>query len=290
MYKIGNRVFDSVNMFILLLLALSTTVPFLYIAAVSFSTNAEYISREFFLIPHKWVLDSYRLIFNSSQFVHALGVSVGITVVGSFVNLLFTTTMAYGLTRNAFGQKAILFMVLFTIVFSAGMIPTYLIVKATGLLNSYWALIIPGAISTFNLIIIRQFFQNIPQELNESALMDGANEMQVFTRIALPLSKPALAAFGLFYAVGHWNAYFGAVLYLNDPAKWPVQVVLRQMVIQSQTLNTLNNEDAARLMYDVPEEQIGMAAILVATIPILLVYPFLQKHFAKGVMLGSVKG
>jgi putative aldouronate transport system permease protein len=172
------------------------------------------------------------------------------------------------------------------------MIPTYLIVKATGLINSYWALIIPGAINSFNLIVIRQFFLNIPSELNEAALIDGANDLQIFSKIVVPLSKPAFAAFGLFYAVGHWNTYFAAILYLNDPSKWTVQVILRQIVILNDTTNSLASaaRDAARQANQPPGETIGMAAILLATLPILILYPFLQKHFAKGVMLGSVKG
>lgn len=289
-YKLGNRIFNTINGGLLTMFALSTLIPFFYIMAVSFSTNMEYMSRDFYIIPKTWVLDSYRLIFHSSQFVHSLYVTVFITVVGSLVNLAFTSTMAYGLTRNAFGQRQILMLVMFTLVFSAGLIPTYLVVKATGLLDSYWSVIIPSAISSFNLIVMRQFFLDIPTELNEAALIDGANELQLFWKIILPLSKPALAAFGLFYAVGHWNSYFSAVLYINDQDKWPIQAVLRQLVVLGETSGTLDNSDAYNLKYSVPEEQVGMAAILVATLPILLVYPFLQKHFTKGVLLGSVKG
>jgi putative aldouronate transport system permease protein len=172
--------------------------------------------------------------------------------------------------------------------FSAGMIPTYMIVKATGLLNTWWALIIPVAISPFNLIIMRQFFMGIPEELKEAAIIDGANDIQIFTKVILPLSKPALAAFGLFYAVGHWNSYFTGVLYLNDPAKWPIQVILRQIVIVNEPNAALGAHEMMESLP--PPETVQMAAILLATIPILIVYPFLQKHFAKGVMLGSVKG
>ncbi|MNI45588.1 Lactose transport system permease protein LacG [compost metagenome] len=200
--------------------------------------------------------------------------------------------MAYAITRNIWGEKVYLLLVLFTFIFNAGMIPTYLMVQATGLINSYWALIIPGAINSFNLIVMRQFFLNIPSELNEAALIDGANDMQIFTKIVVPLSKPAFATFGLFYAVAHWNTYFTAILYLNDPAKWTVQVILRQIVVLNDPTNSLASaaRDAARSGQLPPAETIGMAAILLATFPILIVYPFLQKHFAKGVMLGSVKG
>jgi putative aldouronate transport system permease protein len=183
-----------------------------------------------------------------------------------------------------------MFLILFSFLFGAGLIPTYLVVKSTGLIDSYWSLILPVAINPFNLIVMRQFFLSIPSELNEAALIDGANDLQIFSRIILPLSKPALATFGLFYAVNHWNTYFTAILYLNNPAKWTVQVVLRQIVVLNDA-SALTN--AARDFIDghrPPPETIGMAAIIIATIPILIVYPFLQKHFAKGVMLGAVKG
>lgn len=284
--------FDALNYLILALLALLMLFPFYYIFAVSFTSYEEYVQSELILWPKEWVADAYAYIFSSKEFLRSIGVTIYITVVGSIVNLLMTATMAYSLTRNIWGQKFYVFLVLFTFIFSAGMIPTYMIVKATGLIDSYWALIIPGAINSFNLIVIRQFFLNIPSELNEAALIDGANDLKIFTSIVVPLSRPAFAAFGLFYAVGHWNTYFSAILYLNDPSKWTVQVILRQIVILNDATNTLATaaREAAKSAHQPPGETIGMAAILLATLPILIVYPFLQKHFAKGVMLGSVKG
>lgn len=245
---------------------------------------------EILLWPKVWVTDAYQYIFQSKSFVRAMGMTVYLTTVGTIVNLLFTASMAYALSRNIYGQKLMMFMVLFTLLFSAGMIPTYLVVKATGLLDSIWALILPAAIGPFSLIVVRQFFLNIPHELYEAAVVDGANEFTIFGRVIIPLSKPVLAAFGLFYAVGHWNTYFAGILYLNDPRQWPIQVILRQIVIQSDAKNALGAAEQMMLENPPPPETIQMAAILVATLPILLVYPFLQKHFAKGVMLGSVKG
>lgn len=271
------------------IIGLVMLLPFLYIFSVSFSSMKEYISSDLLLWPKEWVLDAYQYIFSSSSFIRSLGVTVFVTVTGTAFNLLFTSAMAYGLTRRLVGQSFILFLVLFTILFSAGMIPSYLIVKETGLLDSLWALIIPAAIAPFNLIVMRQFFLNIPEELNEAAFIDGANELQTFARLILPLSKPALATFCLFYAVGHWNNYFAGILYLNDPTKWPIQVVLRQIVVLNDPVNSLG---AVEMLMEnpPPPETIQMAAILVATVPILIVYPFLQKHFAKGVMIGSIKG
>ncbi|WP_127579336.1 carbohydrate ABC transporter permease [Paenibacillus koleovorans] len=283
---------DTTNIILLALLALLMLFPFYYIFVVSFTSAQEYAVSDLILWPKEWVVDSYSFILGSKEFIRSIWVTVYITVVGSIVNLILTATMAYAISRNIYGQRVYLFLVLFTFVFSAGMIPTYLIVKATGLINSYWALIIPGAINSFNLIVIRQFFQNIPSELTEAATIDGANDLQIFSRVVVPLSKPAFAAFGLFYAVTHWNTYFSAILYLNDPTKWTVQVILRQIVILNDATNTLVSaaREAAKSAHQPPAETIGMAAILLATVPILVLYPFLQKHFAKGVMLGSVKG
>ncbi|MCY9663832.1 carbohydrate ABC transporter permease [Paenibacillus alginolyticus] len=282
---------NALNAFILIVISLIMLFPFYYMIVTSFTSYAEFVQKELQLFPKTWVLDAYNYIFESKAFVRSIGVTVFVTIIGSLISLLLTSMMAYALSRQIWGQRFYLFLVLFTFVFGAGIIPTYLVVKATHLLNSYWALIIPGAINSFNLIVMRQFFMGIPQDLSEAAYMDGANDLQIFSRIIIPLSKPALAAFGLFYAVSNWNTYFSALIYISDPAKWTVQVILRQIVILEQASGTLSDGHLMGLAQNPPPaETIGMAAVLLATIPILLVYPFLQKHFAKGVMLGSVKG
>ncbi|WP_245954771.1 carbohydrate ABC transporter permease [Paenibacillus flagellatus] len=286
---LSSRLLDVFNYTLLAAIALLMLFPFLYVIAVSFSSFTEYMQSEFMLIPKEWVLDAYKFIFASDSFLRSLWVTAYITLVGTLVNLAFTSTFAYVLSRPVFGQRTVLFLVLFTMMFSAGMIPTYLIVKETGLMNSTWALILPVAITPFNLIVMRQFFQSIPSELHEAANIDGSNDFQSFWRIILPLSKPSLAAFGLFYAVYHWNNYFSAILYVNDQRWWPVQVILRQIVVVNEAQTSLGNGQIL-LENAPPAETIQMAAIIVATLPILIVYPFLQKHFAKGVMLGSVKG
>ncbi|MCC3357177.1 carbohydrate ABC transporter permease [Bacillus sp. REN16] len=285
----GSVIFDSFNVIALFIIAIIMIFPFFYVFAVSFSSLSDFLKNEIILWPKEWVVDAYSYILGSDQFIRSIFLTIYITVIGTAVNLFFTSTMAYALTRPIVGQRTIIFLVLFTLLFSAGMIPTYIVVKETGLINSIWSLIIPVAISPFNLIIMRQFFLSIPEELKEAALIDGANDLQIFGKIILPLSKPALAAFGLFYAVSHWNSYFTGVLYLNDPAKWPIQVILRQIVIVNEPNAALGGHE---MMLEAmpPPETIQMAAILLATLPILIVYPFLQKHFAKGVMLGSVKG
>nr|WP_240547827.1 carbohydrate ABC transporter permease [Paenibacillus lignilyticus] len=270
---------------------LAMLFPFYYMIATSFTSVSESAAKQFILFPEKWVVDAYEYIFHSKVFVRALIVTICVTVVGTLFSLLLTSMMAYSLSRKITGQKFFLFLVLFTFVFGAGIIPSYMVVKETHLLDTYWALIIPGAINSFNLIVLRQFFLGIPNDLTEASVLDGANDLQIFSRIILPLSKPALAAFGLFYAVTSWNTYFTALIYISDPSKWTIQVILRQIVILSQRLDSLSDgQQAALANASPPAETIGMAAILIATIPILALYPFLQKHFAKGVMLGSVKG
>jgi len=285
--SVTDRCFDAVNILLLLVTAVLMFFPFLYIFSVSFSSMRDFLENEFLLWPKEWVTDAYRYILGNNRFIRSIWVSAVVTVGGTFLNLLFTVTMAYGLSRPFLGQRPLIFMVLFTFLFNAGIIPTYLIVKETGLIDTLWALIIPVLISPWNLIVMRQFFRNIPEELTEAATVDGANPFKIFSSVILPLSKPALATFGLFYAVSHWNSYFTGLLYMNNPSKWPVQVLLRQIVIVNDNTALLEQQGYVQAP---PAETIQMAAILLATVPILIIYPFLQKHFAKGVMLGSVKG
>jgi len=279
--NLGSRVFDFVNILFLSLFALAAVLPFIYVISSSFSVTSG-------LIPEKFTLEAYQYIFSAKTFYRSLLVSVYVTVIGTMIQLILTSLMAYGLSyRHVPGRSILLLMVVFTMLFSGGMIPTYFVVRSTGLLNTLWSLMIPNAISAFNLIILKNFFQSIPDELKESAKIDGAHELVVLFRIVMPLSLPAMAAFGLFYAVGLWNQYFNAIMYITDQTKYPVQVVLRQVIILAYG-NIGDSTDTE----DVPYygQSIRMAVIVVATIPIMLVYPFLQKHFAKGVLLGSVKG
>ena len=284
---LGNRIFDIINHTLLLLIALICVLPFVYVVAVSFASPAEVAKGGLILWPKEWSLASYRYIFSTDTLFRSMLVSIYITVVGTFINLLFTSLMAYPLAKTQLrGRQIILMGVLFTMLFGGGMIPTYFVVKALHLTNSLWALMIPSAISAFNLIVLKNFFQNIPDGLEDSARIDGCNDVGVLFRIVLPLSLPAMATFGLFYAVGHWNQFFNAILYINDYRMWPIQVLLREIVILAQSSIGDTTIDSA----DIQPLTIRMAVIVFATIPILLVYPFLQKHFAKGVMLGSVKG
>ncbi|MBW7452888.1 carbohydrate ABC transporter permease [Paenibacillus sepulcri] len=282
------RLFSSVNLAILILIALIMILPFIHIIAGSFTTSAELSVRRFVLIPTQWSLDAYRFIFSTSTIVKALGVSAGVTAAGTVFSMFITSLMAYGLARkDVDGRNIIMFLVVFTMLFNGGLIPTFLVVKELGLIDSYWALIIPVTVNAFNMVILKNFFQNIPEGLEESAKIDGCNDFGIFFRIVLPLSLPAIATISLFYAVTYWNTYLSAILYLNDNAKWPIQILLRQIVILASGMNSDSSMDSE---VPPPDQAIKMAVIVVATLPILLVYPFLQKHFAKGALLGSVKG
>ena len=286
--SVGDIIANVVIYILLTLIAVIMVIPFIYVIAASFATEAEIQTRPIFFIPDSPTLDAYARIFDmndmGTRVFHSLLISVCVTAIGTFINLFFTTTMAYGLSRsNLIGKKPLLNMVLFTMVFGGGMIPLFLVVKGLGMYDTYSALILPGAISAYNMIIVRNFFMELPRELEEAASIDGCSDIGIFIKIALPLSLPCLATFGLFYAVGHWNTYFGALLYLEDSTKFPFQLVLRNIVMQ--TAETQTDPNAL-----IPEDTLKMAVIVIGTVPILIVYPFLQKHFAAGVMVGAVKG
>lgn len=286
--SVGDIIANVVIYILLTLIAVIMVIPFIYVIAASFATEAEIQTRPIFFIPDSPTLDAYARIFDmndmGTRVFHSLLISVCVTAIGTFINLFFTTTMAYGLSRSdLIGKKPLLNMVLFTMVFGGGMIPLFLVVKGLGMYDTYAALILPGAISAYNMIIVRNFFMELPRELEEAASIDGCSDIGIFIKIALPLSLPCLATFGLFYAVGHWNNYFGALLYLEDSTKFPFQLVLRNIVMQ--TAETQTDPNAL-----IPEDTLKMAVIVIGTVPILIVYPFLQKHFAAGVMVGAVKG
>ncbi|NWL88055.1 MULTISPECIES: carbohydrate ABC transporter permease [unclassified Paenibacillus] len=282
----STHLFDGLNLAILLVVSAVMIIPFIYIILISFATEQEVLSKSFLIFPTKFSLEGYRYIFSTPILLRSLAVTIGVTVIGTLVNLLLTVLMAYPLARkDLYGRRPVMLMVIFTMLFNAGIVPTFLIVKELHLTNTYWALIIPSAISAFNMIIIKNFFQQLPDGLEESAKIDGCNDLGILFRIVIPLSLPALATFSLFYAVTHWNTFLSAILYINDSKKWPIQVLLRQIVILSEKgLSDMNEAPPP------PSKIINMAVIVFSTVPILSIYPFLQKHFAKGVLLGSVKG
>jgi putative aldouronate transport system permease protein len=289
-HRLPGKILDGVNYLLLLLIAAACVLPFIYILAASLTAPEELLEKGFILFPTKFSLEGYRYILSTDIILSSLGVSIFITIAGTLANLLFTALMAYPLAqRDLMGVKLFMKLVVFSMLFSGGMIPTYLVVKETGLLDNVGALIVPGLISAFNLIIMRSFFQQLPDGLEEAARIDGCSDIGILFRIVLPLSAPVLASLALFYAVGHWNAYFSAILYINESSLWPIQVWLRQIVILSQG-GIGDSSQFSENYVAPPAETIKMAVIVLSTLPILVVYPFLQKHFAKGALLGSVKG
>ena len=289
---VGSRIFDMLNYLIVTIVALTTIFPFIYIIGASFATEYEIATRPMFIIPENASTAAYEFIFSSNKLLRGFGNSIFITVCGTAINLFCTVTMAYALSKTRLrGRNFFLNMVIISMFFSGGMIPGYIVVaNILNLKNTYWSVLLPGAISAYNMMIVKNFFQGIPQELEESASMDGCTDMGVLWKIVLPLSLPVLATFGLFYAVGHWNAYFGAMIYMKTAKeKWPLQVLLRELIILSSgSAGDMNNMDPE--FVQPPEQSVKMAVIVVSTVPIMLVYPFLQKYFVKGVMVGALKG
>jgi ABC-type glycerol-3-phosphate transport system permease component len=261
--------------------------PFLSVLATSLASEPDVIKNGGLVIwPEHPTFNAYHTIFAGGVVTRAMEVSIGITVIGTLLSLAVTIGMAYGLSRHVWGGRFFLLLALFTIFFTPGIIPNYLAVKQYGLLNTYASLILPVLMSAFNLVILRQFFMNIPSELLDSARIDGANDFQILMKIVLPLSKAVVAVVALFYAVAYWNDFFTALLYLNDSSMWPLQLVLRLYVVQGAPLPSAGDvvENAP------PLQSIQMAVVVVAMIPILLVYPFLQRYFTRGVLSGAVKG
>lgn len=279
---------QALKVLVIAFIVLVMLYPFIYVIATSFSADPQGSTTG--LLPKHYNLAAFRTIFAGNVVLRSLWVSVGITVVGTVLALIITITMAYGLsrTRQVPGTKFVLFVVLGTMLFSAGIIPNYLLIKNLGLLDTYWALILPGVANAFNIVVMRNFFMEIPEELFESARIDGASEWQILVRIVLPLSKAVIAVIGLFYAVGYWNDFFNAMLYLNDSTKWPIQLVLNQYVIQGASMGETGAPMPGHIQ--IPAQSIQMAVVVVATAPILVVYPFAQRFFTKGVLTGAVKG
>lgn len=283
-----NRVdlFEVVNLLILLLVALVTLYPFLYVIFASLSDPVALMSNSSLLFkPIGFSWNAYAKVFQNSSIYSGYMNTIFYVVVGTAVNILATCIAAYVLSRKQFMlRRFFTLMFIFTMYFSGGLIPSYLLVKDLGLIGSRLALIIPGAVSTFNLMIMITGFEGIPQSLEESARIDGAGDWTILLRIVMPLAKPTIMVILLYYAVGHWNSWFNAMIYLRDAEKMPLQIFLRDILTRSQLGAMTGQTDI---------EDVGLtikyATIIVSTVPILCIYPFIQKHFVKGVMIGAVK-
>ncbi|RAV02002.1 carbohydrate ABC transporter permease [Paenibacillus sp. YN15] len=281
-----NKCLRGLNGLLLILCAFATTFPLLNVLATSFSGSTAILSGEVFLWPVDWTTTAFSNLFKDGQLMNAMKNSVIITLAGTVMQMTVTTLAAYSLSKSRLkGRQTALLMILFTMMFGGGLIPMFLLLKNLHILNTFWAIWLPGLISTYNLFVMKSSFEGLPGELEESATIDGASDLTIFARIVLPLSKPVLAAISLFYAVGLWNVYSSALYFITSSAKMPLTVKLYQM-IQLPDTNLLDSSDLSF----VPPEGMKAAAIIITVTPILCLYPFLQKYFVKGVLLGSIKG
>lgn len=290
----SDKIFDTFNVIFFIVIVLLIIYPLYFMIIASFSDPGLVNTGNVWLWPKNVTLEGYRVIFQNDQIWTGYKNSIIYTVVGTTINVILTIAGGYALSRkDLIGRNYMMFFITFTMFFSGGLIPTYLLVRDLGLVNTMWALIIPGAVSAYNLIIVKTFFEaNIPDELLEAGIMDGCSNMTFFLKIAIPLSKPIIAVMILFHAVGHWNQYFAALIYIRDASLYPLQLVLREILIVEQSRDL--SEVGAAILDDTGRANIASliqyGVIIVASVPMLVLYPFVQKHFVKGVMIGSIKG
>ncbi len=287
--SISEVIFDAANVILLCLLSIVTLYPFLYVLFASISTPAEFVQhRGILLWPKGFSLDSYRMVFENPNIIRSYLNTIFYVAVGTTLNILMTALGAYGLSRkNVMWKSTIMMLIVMTMFFDGGLIPKYLLMKNIGLLDTYWALIIPSAMTTWNLIIMRTAFQGVPDALEESARIDGANDWTILFRIIIPLSLPVIAVMVLFYGVWHWNKWFDALIYLRDRNLFPLQLILREILIQNDTNSMMTSVGGGDRMP--VGETIKYATIMLATLPILFLFQFFQKYFVKGVMIGAIK-
>ncbi|TMV45845.1 carbohydrate ABC transporter permease [Paenibacillus mesophilus] len=284
----GDRISYGFICAILAVALLITLYPFVYVLSMSISDPIHVMNNSVWLFPKGFSLDTYKKVFENGEIWIAYGNTLFYTVVGTAINVVMTFLAAYPLSRRTFsGRKAIMVGIVVTMFFSGGLIPSFILINELGLYDTRWALLLPGAVSAFNIIIARTFFQNIPESLFESARMDGANDIGILFRIVLPLSKAVLAVLTLFYAVGHWNNYFNAMLYVSNVKLQPVSLYLMKILIQNQDPTMQDMREALeRMLFSM---QLKYTMIVITTLPIVCIYPFLQKYFVQGVMIGSLK-
>lgn len=284
-----DKVFKIITISVVVVIAACCLFPFLHVLAVSFSDKTAVIRGEVLLWPQSFKLSAYKAVFNNKGLMDSMWFTLILTVVYTVFSLIMTILCAYPLSYPGLKLKSpILLYILFTMYFSGGMIPGYLNIKSLGLLDTFWVLVFPTMLSTYNMILMKSFFQAMPRELEELAYVDGANDFVVLIRIVLPLSKAMLATIALFYAVSRWNGFMDAILYINDESMYTIQLRLRQMIQASQVSSMM--EEIPEMKADLIAETIKAACMAFSMIPVMIVYPWLQKYFVKGVMIGSVKG
>ncbi|GIN72503.1 sugar ABC transporter permease [Bacillus sp. J14TS2] len=286
-----DKIFSIINHVILSIMLIVFLYPLIYIVSSSFSSSDAVTAGEVWLWPVDFSLEGYKAVFAYKQIWTGYGNSLFYMIAGTLINISLTILAAYPLSRKDFyGRNFFMLLFLFTMLFSGGLIPNYLLVKELGMLNTRWAMIIPNAMSVFNVIITRTYFKmTIPDELHEAAKMDGCSDFRFLARIVLPLSGPIIAVMGLFYAVGHWNAFFNALIYLRDQDYFPLQLVLNNILVQNEVDPEMFMDVESQAAISGLRELLKYSLIVVASIPVLVIYPFVQKHFVKGVMIGSLK-
>lgn len=284
---ITDKIYIGLAYVLPILFALLIIFPFVNVLAKSFSSSASIVSGNVKFLPKTFSTASYQYIIESGVFFKAFLNTMFVVIIGTPLSVIITAMVAYPLSKpNLKGRKVFLLLYMFTMVFSAGIIPDYLLVKALGLTNSLWSLILPGLVWTYNMLILKSYFEGIPSEIEESAQIDGAGYGTIFTRLIIPLSKPALATVGLFYGVSYWNDYYKALLYINDIAVKPLQLYLFEIITQSASMG---DTTTMNMKYVISAEGVRCASIILTVIPMLIIYPFVQKFFASGVTLGAVK-
>ena len=284
------KLFDVILVIFFSVLCLITLYPFYNVVIVSFSSTVAVAQHSPYILPYSFDLTGYKTIFNDGGFFRALMVSLFVTVAGTVINMLLSVSGAYVLSKKSLvGRNFFLWMILFTMLFSGGLIPTYLNIRNLNLVNNIWVLILPTAISTYYLIIMKNYFVSLPASLTEAAKIDGANEIVILCKIILPISLPFMATFFLFYAVERWNEWYNAMLYINEKQYEPLQIYLRNVLINMSAQLTSQAQQMLGRTKRVSVQSIQMATIVVTTVPILCVYPFVQKHFVKGIMIGGIK-
>ena len=284
-----DKVFKVFTITVVVLIAACCLFPFLHVLAVSFSNKTAVIRGEVLLWPINFDLSAYKAVFNNKGLMDSMWFTLFLTVVYTLLSLVITVLCAYPLSRPDLKFKSpLLLYILFTMYFSGGMIPGYLNIKSLGLLDTFWVLVLPGMLSTYNMILMKSFFQSMPRELEESAYVDGANDLIVLVKITLPLSKAMLATIALFYAVSRWNGFMDAILYINDESMYTIQLRLRQLIQASQVSSMM--EEIPEMKENLIAETIKASCLVFSMLPVMIIYPWLQKYFVKGVMIGSVKG
>jgi putative aldouronate transport system permease protein len=290
MNKLSDKIIDVIIHILLIFSAFITLYPFIYVLSMSISSPDEVMKQNIILFPKGFSIESYKIVFKNKMFWQSYYNTIWYTVVGTTINVVMTIIAAYPLSKKRFiHRNFFMLMISFTMFFGGGLIPLYILVSILGMYNTRWAIVIPGAVSAWYVIITRTFFQSIPESLEESAIIDGASDYKILTQIYLPLSKAILAVLVLFHAVGHWNSFFSAMIFLSDGSKQPLQIYLRRILIEvsAEIQRNLPGSSYERAAYGI---QLKYSSIIVTILPIICVYPFLQKYFVKGVMIGSIKG